>query len=510
MDSDSPNAENPNINSSAPVVLLQGAFVFALGSYLCAYVTEADFYFHLLIGRWIGAHHALPRTDFWTIALHGNRWFAENWIFDVLLAKTEHLFGWTGLAIFKLTLCILFVSSAAALFCRSAGNLFFGTVLAAVVACGVLEQAHFGPQLLALSLFTYLLNRNLRPREDRCGAACYTTTGLAAVLLANTHSAYLLALVCSAAILCARKSASNARIFGLLILCAFASPYFGALIRFEVFDLGAQLKYFLQTQSAVATVFDYSFSFLLLLWTLVACLARGNRTEKSAPSVELVLAGLLSISAFTVKYLLPEALILTAVVCARAWAELSRRRMDNELTRSFLVLQAKLSALPSSGVIWVLFCIFVVNSVNFTRRPNIDWLLPRRELDYVLEKNLPFPLWHESGVAPYVIYRLSDENGEPRKLAAIDFRAVRKHPEFLWEEKGGLWKKSFLQLRPKSVLARVNTALYEHLSDDPKWRLAFQGGEEISRFVEKPAKTTPFYAWAVFVSADNVEPNSAL
>ncbi|MFN8390662.1 MAG: hypothetical protein U0136_10265 [Bdellovibrionota bacterium] len=490
--------------------VLQYLYAAALGSYLCGAITEPDFYFHLLNGRWISAHRTLPTTDIWTSALKGQRWYSESWLFDFLLSSTEDRFGWTGLAVFKIGLCILFVVALTSVLSRISGSRFFGGVLATVVACGTLEQAPFGPELFAYPLFTLLVGTALFARErSRLTSFEWVSVALCTLFLANAHASFFLLLCC--AVLFGLKDPAKTVWMIVLLLCAalFVTPYAGSQIPFLATSLFARGRFYLQSQGGAATVFDYSFSFLLLLWFLAAFIGLAKRDSRRLPA-ELLLAGAVSLIALAVKFLLPFALILTGLVCAGVWASARLETRPKEIVVSFERLEQSLLRLPAVGVAWILFCVLVVNSANFVRRPSVDLLLPKLALDYVLERKLPFPLWNESAVGPYVMYRLADERGEPRELTAVDPRAVPEHSEIFFEESKGLWKASFSRVMPHTILVRANTGLYESLAANPSFHLVFQAGEEVlpaerQNKVEKP----PFYAWAVFTDA-NLEPKSAL
>jgi hypothetical protein len=490
--------------------IVQLSFTAALASYLCNWITEPDFYFHLLVGRWIHAHHALPTTDIWTRLLLGHPWLDANWLFQYLLSAIEDCCGWTGLAVFKLLLSFVFVWLSAVVFSAAAADRFFGTCLAAIVSCGVLEPSFFGPELAAYSLFLCFLASAYAVRNGSAGRRAWIAGGFSAVLLANLHPSYLLVLAVALLTAVFHRGQRAFAFFLLTAVAALFNPYLGKQVLFEAGEIAAQAKYYLQTQSAVATVFDYSFSFLLLLWFLTTCIGAA-RSSVVRQGEEIFLAAVLSLLSLAVKSLLPFALLSTAFVSARLWAESLAAETPGQLALSFRELQGKLSKLPAPGSIWVLLCLVFVNSVNFIKQPNIDWFLPKHALDYLQEKHLEFPLWHESGIGPYVAYRLADQNGEPRELAAWDFRAVSVNQELLWNEKNNLWRESFSIFDPKTVLVRSHTPLYETLATNPRWRLVFQAGQEVKpEDAAEKAENPPFLAWALFVSSAEIEPHPAL
>ena len=477
------------------------SFIAALGSYLCRSVTEADFYLNLVIGRWIRATSSVPQSDLWTAAISGQSWKATNWLFQVSVSSMEDRFGWTGLIAFKLLLCCCFMFTLARLLGRLSRSGFFGGLLAVLVGCGVLELAPFDAELLGYVLFAAILSLGVSIRYWEGGLLSHFFVFLCSVMLTNTSASYLLlAFYAVLSLLIHRDRLSL--IFAALIAAAVpVSPYFGAQIGAQAAVAIAQAKYYLQTLTGAATIFDYSFCFLVLLWVLAAFLGMAESFVKRFRA-EIFLAGGLSIVALALKALMPFALIFSAVLAAVAWRSREEEGTETDLQSSFEILGDKLASLPEVGVVWVLFCVTFVNVVKLYQNPNIDWLLPKHEIDYVLEKNLPFPIWHESSVGPYVIYRLADQNGSPKKLAALDWRAVSAHPEMFWQEHNGLWRQSFNTFHPATVLVRTNTALFEDLQASPEWKMVIRAGRPTD--AEDDGEKIPQYGWAVFVAASAI------
>ncbi len=150
--------------------------------------------------------------------------------------------------------------------------------------------------------------------------------------------------------------------------------------------------------------------------------------------------------------------------------------------------------LKFTGTAWVLLCIFIVNAVNFYRVPVDTGLLPVKEIDYIVGGNLSDPFWSESSIAPYVIYRFADADGNPKRKATYDKRSLPDHPEWFAAELRGRASALFTP-PPATILIRADSPLYDTLSVDDRYVLAFENGEPTPRTDKKPL---PRYAWAVF------------
>lgn len=60
-------------------------------------IGDPDVYWHVVTGRWIIAHHAVPHVDIFSYSMPGAPWVAHEWLADVALALLFDHFGWLGL-----------------------------------------------------------------------------------------------------------------------------------------------------------------------------------------------------------------------------------------------------------------------------------------------------------------------------------------------------------------------------------------------------------------------------
>jgi hypothetical protein len=70
-------------------------------------LADADIGWHIRTGQQILATHALPRTDPFSSTMHGQTWFAWEWLYDILLGVLHQACGLNGVV----WLCALLVSA---------------------------------------------------------------------------------------------------------------------------------------------------------------------------------------------------------------------------------------------------------------------------------------------------------------------------------------------------------------------------------------------------------------
>jgi hypothetical protein len=70
-------------------------------------LADADIGWHIRTGEQILAAHALPRTDPFSSTMHGQEWFAWEWLYDILLGVLHRACGLNGVV----WLCALLVSA---------------------------------------------------------------------------------------------------------------------------------------------------------------------------------------------------------------------------------------------------------------------------------------------------------------------------------------------------------------------------------------------------------------
>ena len=60
-------------------------------------IRDGDPYWHIAIGRWIIAHHAVPTREVFSFSMAGTPWMPPEWLFEIVMAWLYDHFGWGGL-----------------------------------------------------------------------------------------------------------------------------------------------------------------------------------------------------------------------------------------------------------------------------------------------------------------------------------------------------------------------------------------------------------------------------
>ena len=136
---------------------------------LLATMSTVDLTYHLRAGNEILSTRAVPAVDTWTFTAAGQPWVDQQWGAQLVLALTERLAGWTGLAILRATLtgaifaCVALIGLRRGLDARTAALL---TLVVFVVAAPAMALR---PQLLGMACFALVLvlvvDRRAHPRR---------------------------------------------------------------------------------------------------------------------------------------------------------------------------------------------------------------------------------------------------------------------------------------------------------------------------------------------------------
>lgn len=121
---------------------------------------DAGIGWHIRTGQQILATHSIPRTDSFSSTMHGQPWFAWEWLYDVIVGKMESVAGLNGLTWFTAVIIAVTFGWMFRLLILRRTNLLFalGLVLLAVSASTIhfLARPHVLSWLLTLAFFWIL------------------------------------------------------------------------------------------------------------------------------------------------------------------------------------------------------------------------------------------------------------------------------------------------------------------------------------------------------------------
>ena len=314
-----------------------------------------DLFWHLASGRWILEHGALPRTDPFRFTSQGVPWVDHEWLFQVVIAGLERMWGLPSLVV---GLAVLVVALAAMLFTslRRAGAPLAGAVFVVLVAViGARGRFFLRPELA--SLFLLPLSISLLQSFRRTGSRVPALILPALVVLwVNFHPGALLAPVVTAAYLVGTRLPGGKRplplgwVLGLpavTALALLANPY-GAGVFTVPFGIAEALRGLPGTNPEWLPVWKEPEPFLFFFCGVAALLGlaavaavKARRLDPATGLVALLLAILASTG------LRHQGLFFVgaAFFAGEILADLSRLRDPHQEERPFAKLLVPLACL---------------------------------------------------------------------------------------------------------------------------------------------------------------------
>ncbi|HLJ69136.1 MAG TPA: hypothetical protein VKX16_17415 [Chloroflexota bacterium] len=189
-------AHTRGISIAAPS-LYQVSLLAMLGAILIVALAprlDTDFWWHLKVGQYIAARHAVPSHDFMTYTFAGHAWTDHEWLSELTMWALYRLAGfWGPICFFAFVICTAFALVYARMRRRGAGQVVALFVLAASF---VASSASWGPRiqmltLLFLSAFMLVLEQYSACRDRRLLALFPVLM----ILWANLHGGFVLGLV---------------------------------------------------------------------------------------------------------------------------------------------------------------------------------------------------------------------------------------------------------------------------------------------------------------------------
>ena len=153
---------------------------------------DSDTYWHIVVGKWILAHGAVPHADIYSFTKTGEPWISSSWLAQVLFAAAFACAGWAG----PIVLAASSVAVAFALFARILGaRMPAKYAISIALAALLLSVLHLfaRPHVLVLPVMVAWVNGLLRASEQREPPSFWLLPLLA--LWANLHGGFVFGLV---------------------------------------------------------------------------------------------------------------------------------------------------------------------------------------------------------------------------------------------------------------------------------------------------------------------------
>ena len=272
-------------------------------------VTDPDLWWHLKVGDWILANHALPHTGIFSRIAEQRPWTAYSWGYEVLLSFAYRCFGIFGVGVFGVLLTLMVACAIFLMLHRLSGSFWVAAGLSLVTYFAMLFTMMPRPHFFSIALFCSLITLIFEARRHSSLTPLFALP-LLFLLWANLHIQFiyglavfgLFVLVNAAQILLSRfnhtspslqppglRSGPLLLIFVLAILATFVGPntyhLYTAILDYSHAKFG--YAYIRELQ---ALDFRFADHFLQLLLTGAAFFVLGWQKKTNAFKLLLLLA----------------------------------------------------------------------------------------------------------------------------------------------------------------------------------------------------------------------------
>lgn len=462
-----------------------------IGTYICIPVGDPDLWWHITVGRWIIAHHTVPRVDYWNLFAAGHPWMAYSWSNEVVYALVDSLWGGEGLARLQLALAIILALSMQYLLGLCAGSQFIGALLGAytTVAC----YAHFSlrPQTVVWILFLAAITLADRVTSHTNVRRNTVLLLLIGMVWANTHLTAVLGL--AAVFLWALQTDSGdvswKRACGASLAFALGTlitPYYGGEWLTFLQKSGHTIQFNSIDEFKPAHILQFSTGFIVL--QLVLLLTLSFQRRRLPPLSRLVLVGGMVLAGLTAVKFLPFAAVVLSAMLAVWWRESNAseyaKELSRDLGRAIFHLDGmfkKLSLQTVGALAFFTASLAIVNVVHLIRVPLNHGLVPQTAVDFIEQKGLGHPILNEFGTGGYLLYRFSLPDGTPKYKVPIDGRTNVNSPAIwrLYDDAffgRETWQEYVRAVQPQTILWRQESPLVALLIESDQWCRVFQSG----------------------------------
>lgn len=461
-------------------LILWISLVLCVAGYICGSLDDPDLWWHITIGRWIVAHREVPLVDYWTHFGSGQAWRAYSWSIEVLFAVIERSFGLSGLVALRIVMTAVLAFTAQYVFVRISRSLGCGSLLAVLYTISCFNHITLRPQTFIWVIFLWLML--VADQVSQQGLTRRRMVILAALmcLWANIHLSAILGMALVFSWICRRDNlavalkATLAAFVGTLI-----TPYFGGewLTLFQTSS--HPFSFSLISEFQPATILQYSTAFPMVMVVLLASI--GAARPSVQPLMRWLLAGAFLAGAFAVIKFMPFLMVILSGLAAAVWASVPDRK-NYPILEGVDRLIALIERLPREGLSFVLIVLAIIYFSRPVRKPLADDITPISAMNFIEQHQLGFPILNPFGQGGYVMYRLSDQNGELANKPSIDGRTNLISPE-LWKMHTDTmqgrfgWEKYIDLIKPKTILWKAESPLVSILRNNSQWCHVFLAGD---------------------------------
>ncbi|WKZ57246.1 MAG: hypothetical protein QY326_00880 [Bdellovibrionota bacterium] len=450
-------------------------------------IIDPDLWWHIVVGKWILAHGAVPVTDHWNAFGAGQAWRAYSWSNEIVLALAEQVGGPQGLIALKMLLGAVLAVGLSWCFSRLANSFFVGLLLGIFALASCYNHFTLRPQSFVWILFVGVIVAAESVIRGHAPKRAVAALFLLMVLWANSHITTVLGLA-------ALGSWTFARIPVRTWLCLLLIAFSGTLV--TPYVGGEWLTFLAKTSHPLAlraiaefqpaTIMQYSTGFLLIgLFLLSTLLAPNFRSCGVGP-----LLGVLgfSVAGLAVVKFLPFGVLYVTAVIALMWNRPAGSAGAAAIRQGVEKLQQVLNRIPEQGAAFLLVCIGILSGVALWRNPIDLRLVPKEAVDFIESRGLLHPVITDFGRGGYMMYRFSDGKGEPLHKVFIDGRTNVVPADvmnaYMDAERGREgWERYFDMVQPQTVLWSNQSPIIAILKATGKWCEVLRTGTDVWGYV---------------------------
>jgi hypothetical protein len=454
--------------------------VFALAVRQSAYI-DPDLWWHLQAGQDIVQSQSIPKVDSYSFTKLGSEWVAHEWLSEAVMFFIYRASGWGGLLfIFSVLITVTLYLT----YRRCEGKPYVAA-LAILLAAGSASPL-FGirPQMITLLLVTVFIGLLTRYADDGQGKRLWWMAPIM-VLWVNLHGGYVIGLgligLYIISLFLDRKWHLVPRLGLMLLLTAAVVPLNPNGFRMFIYPfetLGLAATSFIDEWASPDFHKVMFLPFALLLFSLVGSLAWSRRRPLASDLFLLLVTGLGALR--SARHIPIFALIATPLLARHLWDIVVSRGWDERFTR----VEA-----PATGFALIFNLVFllapvtlgVVRVTHFVKnQPAYEAKnYPQAAVNFLIEKQLPAPIYNRYGWGGYLIRRLypnyrvyidgrADVYGDSFTVEAV--RTYDGHPD---------WRKPLERLGIRTVIIAPTAPLSSILREDESWTMVYEDKQAV-------------------------------
>ena len=454
--------------------------IFALAVRQSAYI-DPDLWWHLQAGQDIVHSQSIPKVDSYSFTKLGSEWVAHEWLSEVVMFFIFRASGWGGLlfvfsVLITLTLYLTY---------RRCDGKPYAAALAILLAAGSASPL-FGirPQMITLLLVTIFIGLLTRYADDGQSKRLWWIVPLM-LLWVNLHGGYVIGLgligLYIVSLLLDRKWHLVPRLSLILLFAAAVVPLNPNGFRMFIYPfetLGLAATSFIEEWASPDFHKAMFLPFALLLFGLLGALAWSTRRPLAS---ELFLLLVTALGALRSARHIPIFALIAAPIFARyVWDIIVSRGWEKRFT--------KVEA-PATGFALIFNLVFllapvtlgVVRVSHFVKnQPAYEAKnYPQAAVNFLLEKQLPAPIYNRYGWGGYLIRRLY-----PSYRVYIDGRADVYGDSFTVEAMRAYdgkpdWRKPLERLGIRTVIIAPDAPLSSLLREDETWSKVYEDKQAV-------------------------------